>query len=827
MLIAPLFTAEVTKETNEPQLEFVDKTFFTDRIATVRIEHTEPLTLLNEDPFTGSSLKMVNLRSQKSPQKNSQCYQTYLSFLPQKTGALKFPALEWESSAGLIQTRSRNFIVGTPRESSNMQLSIRAQKKQVYIGEPLKISLEWSGSLEINRLQELKLYPDFFDMEGIEVVIPRITVPADVQIGLPIGGRRILAHRDSPTPKQLGKVQLDLFLRFHQTGNFKFKASRLECGFLASSNRQFAPYAAHFNNSFFEPTNTQEIHERIYVDSEAFEVQVLALPANTSEHPFTGLFTPINFVATTATNEVTVGQLISLQIDIDSQNCPHAWLRLPKSQLQNQLKGHFWVDQSLNQFWRAEGSRYQTRLRALSTQVPAIPELEFLCFDATTKSYQLKTSPAVPLRVQPNQAQNFIPLSTFLVDAPPLSKQTKGIWYPRPQIHSSAMLSSLIAHSNQYFFPILACLLTLFSGILSTLFWYKKHSPERNSKARKQAYRRFQKRLADAPEKWTDFLEFLALSLHIKTESMTKEEALNALQTIQLNPVQLKELEHFFHQVDEQTYSARPHRIDFQALEPIAKAIRQQAQRLSALILTLTIILVGQPLEAASLTQALEQLQQAELAEPGSRAARLLYTEAALQFESLAQDPLQAAEAWPHAGHAWFQAHALGRALAAYRMAHSYHPFDGLIQENIQSIRALVNSPQGERSLDAIVIPTRWLRPSLIVILTFFFSSFLLWFHSRNRISLYSFVLMIPCLIFTASILTYRAWKPLQEGVVIARSTEARKGPGYHFTPAFNEAVKEGVEFKWIHQEKEWYFVHVYNGSTCWLHRSQIKIFEP
>jgi hypothetical protein len=214
MLIAPLFTAEVTKETNEPQLEFVDKTFFTDRIATVRIEHTEPLTLLNEDPFTGSSLKMVNLRSQKSPQKNSQCYQTYLSFLPQKTGALKFPALEWESSAGLIQTRSRNFIVGTPRESSNMQLSIRAQKKQVYIGEPLKISLEWSGSLEINRLQELKLYPDFFDMEGIEVVIPRITVPADVQIGLPLGGRRILAHRHSPSPKQLGKVQLDLFLRF-------------------------------------------------------------------------------------------------------------------------------------------------------------------------------------------------------------------------------------------------------------------------------------------------------------------------------------------------------------------------------------------------------------------------------------------------------------------------------------------------------------------------------------------------------------------------------------------------------------------------------------
>jgi len=826
MLIAPLFAAEVAKEVTELQIEFVDKTFFTDRIATVQIQHAAPLTLVNEDSFTGSGIKLINVRSQKSPQKNSESYQTYLSFLPQKTGPIQFPALCWESSAGLINTRAIDFIVDTPSKSLAMQLSIRAHKAQVFIGEPLKISLEWSGTLEINRLQELKLYPDFFDMEGIEVVIPRSTAPPDAQIGLPLGGRRILAHRRSPSPKQLGKVQLDLFLRFHQTGHFKFKASRLECGLLPSSNRRFAPYAAHFNNALFEPINTQERHERIYVDSEAFEVQVVALPANTSEHPFTGLFTPINFVATTPTSEVTVGQLISLNVNIDSQNCPHEWLRLPKSQLQNQLNGHFWVDQNLNQFWRAEGSRYETRLRALSTQVPAIPELEFLCFDTTTKSYQLKTSPAIPLKVQAAQAQNFIPLSTFLVDAPPLRKQTEGIWYPRPRIHSFTMFSSLIANSNQYFFPILACLIALFAIIFSSLVWSQKYSSDRYSKTCKRAYRRFQKRLADDPQKWTDFLEFLALSLQVKIASLTKEEALHALKTFKLSSLQLSELELYFRKVDEQTYSPRPHKINFRKLEPIAKAIRQQARRLNALILVLTASLAWQPMEASPYTQAMEQLQQAERAELGSRAARLLYTEAALQFESLAQDPHRAAEAWPHAGHAWFQAQALGRALAAYRIAHSYHPFDDLIQENIQSIRALVNDAQSARQLDHSAIPTRWLRPVLLLIITFFFSSLLLWFHGRNRISLYSFVLMTPCLMFTASVLTYRAWKPLQEGVVIARSTEARKGPGYHFTPAFNEAVREGTEFNWIHQEKDWYFVQLHSGSECWLHHSQIKIFE-
>ena len=53
MLIAPLFAAEFAKEVTELQIEFVDKTFFTDRIATVRIQHAAPLTLLNEASLLG------------------------------------------------------------------------------------------------------------------------------------------------------------------------------------------------------------------------------------------------------------------------------------------------------------------------------------------------------------------------------------------------------------------------------------------------------------------------------------------------------------------------------------------------------------------------------------------------------------------------------------------------------------------------------------------------------------------------------------------------------------------------------------------------------
>ena len=325
VLMSPLSTCILRATTapvsnaKELYITLIDKSFFTDRVATAQIQHSHPLILRNEAPFTDSSLKLLSVDSRETQQKNSLRYQTQLRFLPLKTGNLQFPALSWKSPIGLLQTKAIDLKVDSPQKSSAMQLKIRAHKQRVFVGEPLKITLEWTSTLEINRLQELKLYPDFFNIEGIEVVVPRISAPKDAQIGMPLGGRRIIAHRKSSSPQKLGKVHLDLFLRFQQTGHYKFTSSRLECGLIASSNRSFAPYAAHFNNAFFEPVDTKVPHKRIYVDSEAFGIHVLALPPNTSEHPFTGLFTPITFKTRTTTNATKVGELIPLQIDCTSQ----------------------------------------------------------------------------------------------------------------------------------------------------------------------------------------------------------------------------------------------------------------------------------------------------------------------------------------------------------------------------------------------------------------------------------------------------------------------------------------------------------------------------
>ena len=321
-------------------------------------------------------------------------------------------------------------------------------------------------------------------------------------------------------------------------------------------------------------------------------------------------------------------------------------------------------------------------------------------------------------------------------------------------------------------------------------------------------------------------MDFLALSLQLNTNSMTSEEALSALQKLNLNASQFVEIKHFFQQLEEQSYSPRLHKINFRTLESIAKVIFKHGRKLSALALALTAIALPRPMEASTWNQALQILHKAELSEPGSQSARLLYTQSALQFESLAKSLDRSAEAWSYAGNAWFQARSLGRALAAYRIAYSYRPFDALISENIQSIRAMIGSNQTTPLHERLAIPSRWLRPILLLTLSLFCGSLLTHFRFRKPLFFYITLMSAACLVFFASILVYRIWEPRIEGVVIADSTEARKGPGYNFVPAFNEAVLEGMEFKCVHQVKDWCLVHLHGSSRCWLHRSQVHIFE-
>ena len=203
-----------------------------------------------------------------------------------------------------------------PIRSDAMSLQLTPTKQQVYVGEPLRIDLTWSAAIEASRLKALRLYPEFFDNPDVDVVLPRNTSPEAARVGLPIGGRRVIATREvnEEQVQLLGQITLPIYLRFDKPGLHTLPETYLECALLDQPASGFARYAAYFNNSFFEATKPEEVYQRIFVTTPEQTIKVLPLPPTEQGALFSELFAPIDFEVSIQRNEVNIGELMELRL---------------------------------------------------------------------------------------------------------------------------------------------------------------------------------------------------------------------------------------------------------------------------------------------------------------------------------------------------------------------------------------------------------------------------------------------------------------------------------------------------------------------------------
>ncbi len=205
-------------------------------------------------------------------------YALSVRFLPLRTGVRDFPSLAVEVDREVLRSLPRQLLVGEPHLSESMSFIIEAEKTQVYVGEPLRLDFIWHCDLPMNQMRALRLYPDLFNDSDIEVVIPRSVVPEEEQFGLPVGGRRAIAHRisgEEAFPPNLGELRFSVFVRFEESGMFEIARTRLLCSRLLVENAQSNRYAAYFNNALFEAVDRSLPHEKLHAFSSPIEIEVL------------------------------------------------------------------------------------------------------------------------------------------------------------------------------------------------------------------------------------------------------------------------------------------------------------------------------------------------------------------------------------------------------------------------------------------------------------------------------------------------------------------------------------------------------------------------
>lgn len=805
-------------------VEMINQTWFTDRTGTAVIHFDDLVETPESLPSGVKGLSFIDIEVREASDSRSDKSTVIIRFILRDTGIVTFPSLDFFSETKHYRTIPEQLAVGSVVRTGAMSITLSPAKRQVYVGEPLRIDVTWKCDLEAGRLQALNYYPPFFNDSTVEIVIPRTTEVEQQQVGLPIGGRRVIGKRtlNEGNTKALGTVELPLYLRLSEPGVYTLPATRLECAYLNDGNRNFGQYAAHFNNSLFAPEESDARYERFSVETAPIEIEVLPLPAEGRASSFSGLFAPVRVEVAVTPEALKVGELMQAELKVFG-DAPHGMIDLPRLSRQRGLRGRFLVDDDLGRTWRTDGTTFRCRLRALTTGVEAFPSLHIQTFNPATGKYEMLTTEPVALNVAPQEGQEFIDLKSYKGVGVTLSNQSEGIWHNRKANRMNDLINTIVVCLASWFWLWLLLGLAGFLLMLPIARERRRRSLDGKYRAHAESYAAFRKLAESDPAKWPAFLQFLAVSFDSEGKAWTVRDSEQALQVIGVSQEDTESVLALHREADEEDYSVKHPEAQLGALNAVGKRILGLLGK-SALLLLLGMSSLPQTAKASDWSAAEQLFEQALAAQAGSDAAAALYAESALKFQATAESGERPGMAWYNAGNAWFQTGALGRSIAAYRQARHFRPFDSMLAENLGAARALALNDVPEQSAWWQQWPTVWLKAALLVLTVIFGICVLMTLRYRKRIGYIACLAMLLLCCLSAGLWLVSAQLSGRQGVVIVDSVLARKGPSYAYAAAFYEPLHDGVELTVQETRKEWVLVSLVDGRECWVPLSQVQL---
>jgi tetratricopeptide (TPR) repeat protein len=832
-----LTAAEITETTPAPsevplallELEILDQSLFIEQMVTARARFEAASTPEIVWPENTEGLRIIDARIEQIGATDSTNYEARLTVLPIRSGIQAIPALTIQIGTATRATSAKQITVSSPRQAEEIQLQFKPAKTKIYLGEPLRLEVTWSSSLPLDSLRELEFNPAFFHDPTIEVVAPRATGPEDEQLGLPVGGRRIIAnnpHDPKKNNRTLGTVRFPLFLRINEAGTFEIPATRIQCARLLDKGAGFTSYAAFFNNSFFEAPERSAHYEKLYGLSAPLTIEVLPLPEEGRRASFSGLFAPLSVTSEITPTEAKVGQVMELRLRVQSPAASEC-LTLPPLTQVPALRHRFWVSPDTSTLWRPDGREFITRFRPLTTEITAFPPLEFQYFNPAQGRYELLKTKAIPLTIAPNEGQTHFAVRSIPGAASPIESNAAGIWHnatASPMNNALDQLTQILV-GGFWFWLLLGPILYFLLRSRLTEARLRASNPAYGRRA--CAYRKFRK--SGTP---TSFREFLAASIDHPSGALTGGDATRVLREAGADDQTITPVHALFAEQDATDYDPEARTTPAaQNLRPLARRIHQLLNR-STLLILLTFGLLSLQARADDWTRAEAAFAEAlTLASEKPEAAQHHFGEAALAFEASAKEHHLTGLSWLNAGNAWFKTGEVGRAIAAYRHAEAYRPLDKSLQANLSAARAL--------SLDQPPVPStpNWLRwplalPLRLQLALLAATWVLVWLLLLTRHRLHHRALTggaiaatVLCCLLGFSVITASLSKH-RDGVLIVDEIEARKGPGYSYAPAFQAPLHNGLEFTISDSRPSWTQITLPDGRQAWIPESSVTAIQ-
>lgn len=818
-LIPPLLEATV-------ELEIDASSFFTDMAINAVVKFPETVAEPLETPGPDSGISIISIDVMEAYNEEEIASFATISLLSIDAGLITIPSFEFQSDTTIYRTLARQILVSTPSESEAMTFTMTPAKTTVYAGEPLRIDVRWEANLITNQIRSMRCFPEVFSYPNSEILVPRNTDLEKYQMGMPFGGRRIIAKRVPPPSNEpnkqfekFGAVSFPIYVKFNDPGIVELPEAKLEIAHLKGKGGAFAPYAAYFNNGLFEPLTSLEAFERFYVNAPAVTIKVLPLPEKGRSETFSGLFAPVSIETGLSDNEVEVGEVVEVAFRVTS-DAPHGMLELPELGAQRALRGRFSPSNGYGRRWLEDGTIFTGRIRPLTTTVTALPSLQFQIFDPTVGAYQIFQTKAQPLNVKPANGKNFFDIRGLAPETT-LTNQAEGVWHnDQPGIMSDLM--------NQTIGLLAENMLVLSLAAVGMYFVLLPWVKERRRRATNPAYRdqaaayeAFKKLPERTEEKWEAFLHFLATSFSMPGGAWTPGEA-QRLRERGISETDVQAVIDTHTALDATNFAFHKPASQVPELNRLGRRLFDHFRRTLPAIAAF--LLLGSVAYADEWTEADRLFGQALAATPGEHTTESLFTQSALKFEAAAVHHKRSGAAWFNAGNAWFNAGEIGRAISCYRQARIYRPFDADVTNSLKAARALsIDVVEDKRKLRLEFIPVRWLSSGLVISAWFFITFLLIHQRFRTKASLTGVTFMLVVLALVSFFTAFAASRSESEGVVVAGSLYGRKGPAYGYRQAFNEPIHDGLEVRIIEEREEWLLVELADKRQCWVPADQVR----
>lgn len=711
-----------------------------------------------------------------------------------------------------------------PQLDSAMRLTITPAKREAYVGEPIRIDIVWECDLPAGALKQFLFDPAIFYHPSIEVEVPRSTEPEAKQVGLPVGGRRIIARRDKPKGNDttLGRISFSLFARSTEPDDFTFPPSRLQVSRMKKGQGRFAPYASYFNNSLFEVVEEGQESERIYAEAASFAMTVHPLPEEGRHAAFSGIFQPCRFETSIRPAKGRVGDLMELSVRVFT-DVASRFLDLPYLGHQSGLRHHFWVDKDIRRVWQPDGAEFLVRFRPLTTSVRAFPPLTFQVFNPATGVYESIRTPSIPLEVMAQNGQTVFERSRLADGTSSLTDSSDGVWHNDRADRMNDVLNTMVNLLADSFWMWMVLAPVLFLIGLPLVRERRRLATDADYRRQVAAYKAFHGLREGDPSKWDAFRAFLAAVSGQSEQAYTVGDAVETLQRFDVDAEDMNAVRQLFESDDCAAFGDCTCPQQVPRLNALAKRTFQRIVKGTVMVALLTGLATG--VRADSWAEAEQRFAAAHREEPGSTESVARFADAALTFETVARTGRRPGHAWYNAGNAWFQAGDLGRSIAAYLRAREHRPFDKRVRENLAAARALtadrVQEDKGHRWL---IWPPRWVKAILVLTVAGFWLALACQLRYRTHGSVAALSIAAGMVILIAALLVVAVAAEGKRGVVIAEDIYARKGPGYSYAQAFLEPLHGGLECSRQEIRDEWCRIALPDGRECWIPASAISL---